>query len=269
MKILFHGKFHATAFASLILTTVAASDAFAGQEIVSLRGKSPTTSKAAPQKSQPSKASADDPYADEELPKTNDSLEGLNRKTFKFNHQFYRFIAKPVAKATVFLIPAPVLNALGQALENIESPVRITSCLLQAKGKRAAQETGKMVLNSTLGIGGLWKPSNKVESLKDVPAEDIGQTLGCWGIPAGPYLVLPVLGPSSVRDAVGKGGDALLNPAQWVPISNVKTITTTTQAVVENPDRMDTYDTATRDALDPYIAVREGYTAYRAAAVRK
>jgi len=214
-------------------------------------------------------ATADDPYADEITKTSNDACEGLNRQTFKFNHQFYRFVARPIAKATTFVIPAPVLTALGQALENLESPVRITSCLLQAKTKRAAQETGKLVLNSTLGVGGLWKPSDRVDSLKNVPPEDLGQTFGNWGIPQGPYLVLPVLGPSSFRDAVGKVGDAFLHPAQWVPVSGVKAATKATQAVVENPDRLDVYDAATKDALDPYIGMREAYLEYRAAAVRK
>ena len=215
------------------------------------------------------KTNADDPYADEDVPKTNDALEKVNRGTFKFNHQFYRFVARPVAKATVFIIPTPVLSALGNVLENLESPVRITSCLLQAKGKRAAQETGKLLLNSTLGVGGLWKPSDRMPELKDVPAEDVGQAFGKWGVPPGPYLVLPVLGPSSARDAVGKAADSLLHPSMWVNASGVKTAATATQAVVENPDRMEAYDAATQDALDPYIGMREAFTAYRAAAVRK
>ncbi len=212
---------------------------------------------------------ADDPYADEDVPKTNDALEKVNRGTFKFNHQFYRFVARPVAKATVFIIPTPVLSALGNVLENLESPVRITSCLLQAKGKRAAQETGKLLLNSTLGVGGLWKPSDRMPELKDVPAEDVGQAFGKWGVPPGPYLVLPVLGPSSARDAVGKVGDSLLHPSVWVHVAGVKTAATATQAVVENPDRMEAYDTATQDAVDPYIGMREAFTSYRAAAIRK
>gem|GEM_PF-585932 len=214
-------------------------------------------------------STADDPYADEIIKKPNDTCEGLNRQTFKFNHQFYRFVARPIAKVTTFIIPPPVLNALGNALENLESPVRITSCVLQGKAKRAAQETGKLVLNSTVGVGGLWKPSDRVNSLKNVPPEDLGQTFGNWGIPQGPYLVLPVLGPSSIRDAIGKGGDKFLHPARWVPVSGVKTATTATQAVVENPDRLDVYDAATKDALDPYIGMREAYLEYRAAAVRK
>ena len=261
-----------TAFISLILLNASTPNSLAGSDKVFKPSKLPPNSsngvRNATSKQGPT-ATADDPYADEVTKKSNDACEGLNRQTFKFNHQFYRFVARPIAKVTTFIIPPPVLNALGQALENLESPVRITSCLLQAKTKRAAQETGKLVLNSTLGVGGLWKPSDRVNSLKNVPPEDLGQTFGNWGIPQGPYLVIPVLGPSSVRDAVGKVGDTFLHPAQWVSVSGVKTAATATQAVVENPDRLDVYDATTKDALDPYIGMREAYLEYRAAAVRK
>ena len=261
-----------TAIISLILLNASAANLLAGSDKDFKPSKLPPNSsngvRNATSKQGPT-ATADDPYADEVTKKSNDACEGLNRQTFKFNHQFYRFVARPIAKVTTFIIPPPVLNALGQALENLESPVRITSCLLQAKTKRAAQETGKLVLNSTLGVGGLWKPSDRVNSLKNVPPEDLGQTFGNWGIPQGPYLVIPVLGPSSVRDAVGKVGDTFLHPAQWVSVSGVKTAATATQAVVENPDRLDVYDATTKDALDPYIGMREAYLEYRAAAVRK
>lgn len=270
MKPFLCGALPSTALISIILLNASTSNLEAGSgkvlKPIKSRGHS---SNAGPNAKRQSKATADDPYADEVANKSNDACDGLNRKTFKFNHQFYRFVARPIAKVTTFAIPAPVLNSLGQAFDNLESPVRIVSSLLQGKGKRAAQETGKLVMNSTLGVGGLFKPSDRVPSLKDIPAEDLGQTFGKWGIPQGPYLVLPVLGPSSARDAVGKVGDTLLHPAQWVPISGVKTAITATQAAVENPDRLDTYDATTKDALDPYIGMREAYLEYRAAAVRK
>lgn len=211
----------------------------------------------------------DDPYGDEQVRPINDSLETFNRAMFAINHQFYRFVAKPLAKVTVFLIPEPVLNAAGRVFDNVESPVRIASSLLQGKFKRAGQETGKLLVNSTVGVGGLWKPSDRIESLKDVPAEDVGQAFGNWGVPAGPYLVLPVLGPSSVRDLVGKVGDTCLNPESWLGTEEFKRLIHTCQAVVENPDRMETYDNATGDAVDPYVSMRESFVSYRRNAVAK
>lgn len=214
-------------------------------------------------------ATPDDPYGDEAEMKVYDPLEKINRGTFAFNSLFYKYIGKPLAKFTDFLIPAPVMTAANHVFENIESPIRITSSILQGKGQRALKETGKLIVNSTVGIGGVWKPSDKIESLKNVPAEDIGQTFGVWGVPEGPYLVLPVLGPSSARDLVGRVGDNCLTPTTWLGTSKFRTITRASKAVVENPNRMDTYDAATQDALDKYIALREAYTSYRNGAIER
>ncbi len=214
-------------------------------------------------------ATEDDPYGDEQAHKTNDVFEKGNRKIFAFNHQFYRFVSRPIAKATTFILREHLLTALGHVFENAEAPVRITASLLQGKFQRAGQETEKLVVNSTIGVGGLWKPSDRINGLKDVPTEDMGQTFGTWGIPSGPYLVVPVLGPSSVRDLPGKVADLCLNPTTWLGSGDFKTWSAVSQNVVENPDRLDAYDGATADALDPYIAMREAFTSYRESAVKK
>ncbi len=214
-------------------------------------------------------ATPDDPYGDEQVREANDPFEKVNRATFAFNHQFYRFIARPLADLTRFILRDRGLEAASNVFENIEAPVRIVSSLLQAKVHRAGQETGKLLLNSTVGVGGLWKPSERIDSLKNVPSEDVGQAFGSWGIPAGQYLVVPILGPSSTRDLVGKAGDTCLQPLTWVGGTEFRTWYKGTKTVVENPNRMETYDNATVDAVDPYIALREAYTSYRKAAVQK
>ncbi len=212
-------------------------------------------------------ATPEDPYGDEAEMKVYDPFEKFNRGVFAFNAVLYKYVTKPLAKFTEFILPAPVLTAANRVIDNVESPVRITSSLLQGKGHRAAQETGKLLVNSTIGIGGIWKPSDRIESLAKVPSEDIGQAFGVWGIPSGPYLVLPALGPSSARDLVGRAGDSLLSPTTWVGSTKFRNYSRAGKAVVENPDRMKTYDAATEDALDKYIALREAYTSYRNAAV--
>ena len=211
----------------------------------------------------------DDPYGDEQVRQTPDPLEKINRGIFAFNHQFYRFVAKPVADATKFILPKPVRTALVHVIDNLETPVRVASCLLQGKIKRAGQETGKFIVNSTLGAGGLWNPAEKIDSLKAIPSEDVGQAIGSWGVPSGPYLVLPVLGPSSARDLVGKVGDVCLTPMTWISPHTVSTLTNASVAVVKNPDRMDVYDAATEDAIDAYISMRESYRSYRENEIRK
>jgi phospholipid-binding lipoprotein MlaA len=214
-------------------------------------------------------ATVDDPYGDEQVRQSLDPWEKFNRGVFAFNHQFYRFVAKPLARFTKLILPPPLRTGLENAVENIESPVRITASLLQGKFERSGRETGKLLVNSTLGIGGLWKASDRIAALKNVPSEDMGQTFGTWGIPAGPYLVLPVLGPSSARDLPGKAADACLSPTLWLNENTVSTITSISKGVIENPNRMETYDAATQDALDPYISMRESFVNYRKNAVAK
>ena len=214
-------------------------------------------------------ATHDDPYGDEQVRKASDPFEKMNRGVFAFNHQFYRLVTKPLAKFTNFILPTPVRTALEHVVENVEAPVRITSSLLQGKFKRAGQETGKLLVNSTVGIGGLWKPSDQIAGLKDVPREDMGQTFGKWGIPAGPYLVVPVLGPSSMRDLPGKAADSYLSPTVYLNKHTLSTITGVSKAVIENPHRMEIYDDTTSDALDPYISMRESFTSYRRSAVER
>ena len=209
------------------------------------------------------------PEEEEIQSQASDPFERLNRGTFAFNHQVYRFVLKPLSRLTTFLVPEPVLDAVGNVFENLKSPVRITSSLLQGKGRRAAQETGKLLVNSTVGVGGLWKASDRLAGLKNVPEEDFGQTFGVWGVKAGPYLVLPVLGPRSVRDLVGMGADVCATPQTWVSAGNLNAWSTVADNVQRNPDRMQTYDDATKDALDPYIAVREAYSSYRANVVAR
>lgn len=209
------------------------------------------------------------PEEDEEHPRASDPFERVNRGIFAFNDQVYRFILKPLSRVTTFLLPQPALDAIGNVFDNLKSPVRISACLLQGKGQRAAQETGKLLVNSTVGLGGMWKASDRIAKMRDVPEEDFGQTFGVWGIKPGPFLVVPVLGPRSLRDLVGAGADVCASPQTWVSAGNINVWATVSDNVQRNPDRMQAYDDATKDALDPYVSVREGYTAYRENVVRR
>ena len=209
------------------------------------------------------------PEEEEEHPQASDPIERVNRGVFVLNHQIYRFVLKPLSRVTTFLVPQPALDAVGNVFENLKSPVRISASLLQGKGHRAAQEAGKLLVNSTVGLGGLWKPSDRIAKLKDVPEEDFGQTFGVWGIKPGPFIVVPVLGPRSLRDLVGAGVDVCASPQTWVSAGNINVWATASDNVQRNPDRMQAYDDATNDALDPYIAMREAYTAYRRGVVER
>lgn len=215
-----------------------------------------------------------DEYA---APRVADPLEPVNRVVFKFNDGFYTHVLRPFTHGYERAVPSPVRRGLGNFFDNLKFPVRFVSCVLQAKPRRAVRETGKFLLNSTVGVGGLVRVSDSVPELAAVPAEDVGQTLGAWGIGSGPYLVLPILGPSSLRDTVGLAGNTLLNPPNWSATERTvqgydSTWRLGTQAldfVNASPDQIRNYDSFKQSAVDPYTAVRNGYLQHRAAAVKK
>lgn len=228
-----------------------------------------------------STTSADDEYAGfEGVPeeKVRDPLEGFNRAMFKFNDGLTTVVLRPLAKGYAYVVPRPVRTGVSNFFANVRFPVRFVGALLQGKLKRSVQETGKFLVNTTAGVGGLIRVSDHVPSLADVPVEDIGQTLGVWGIPAGPYLVIPVLGPSDLRDLVGSAGDYALYPGNWYSVGivdhkylsdGVNYGLRATDGVNRLPKAVDAYDQMKADAVDPYIAMRNGYISYRAAAVKQ
>ena len=205
--------------------------------------------------------------------KVHDPIEPVNRGVFWFNHQLYTYVAKPFSTAYKFVLPEPVRHGIRNAYDNIRFPVRFVNHTLQGRFDRTAKETGKFLVNTTAGVGGVMKPSEKIPALADVPSADTGQTFAKWGVPHGPYLVFPVIGPSSCRDLVGTAGDTALNPVSWVTFlfggAAWTTGVTAPSGAHSLPDRMDTYDLATKDALDPYVSARTGYIQYRDAAAKR
>lgn len=196
-----------------------------------------------------------------------DPIEPVNRGTFWLNHQIYRFVLRPVSKTYETVIPKPVRTGVFNVFDNIAFPVRFVNDTLQGNFKRAGQETGKFVINSTLGVAGIMRPSEKFPTFADVPGADTGQTFAKWGIGHGPYIVLPIIGPSSARDTVGLAGDYALNPVSWVSIlfgGYYWTIAiSATDTVRGLPGRFGSYDGATKNSLDPYLAARSAYSQYR------
>jgi len=174
-------------------------------------------------------------------------------------------------------VPRPVRTGVSNFFDNLQYPVRFINSVLQGKIKRSAQETGKFVVNTTAGLGGLIRVSDHISSLADVPPEDFGLTLGGWGISPSPYIVIPVLGPSDFRDSVGFAGDLAMSPLNWAglgiicyPYSNtVGTALSGTRYANGVPKAVESYDELTSAAVDPYIAMRNAYLSYRAAQLKK
>ena len=212
------------------------------------------------------------------MQKVNDPLLPFNRTMFRFQRQAQQLRDTPLCTWIRHGGPSPVRNGITNFFDNLQFPVRFVNSVLQGKITRSAQETGKFVINSTAGVGGFIRVSDHISGLADIPAEDFGQTLGVWGIPPGPYLVVPVLGPSDCRDLVGFAGDYVISPLNWhtlgiihcAYISNAASLALSAIRYVNGlPKTIDDYDQLKSGAVDPYVAIRDAYLSYRAAQIKK
>ena len=140
-----------------------------------------------------------------------DPYESFNRKSHSFNDTLDKYIARPAAKIYTSTLPDPVEKGVVNFFSNLDELTNIMNDLLQAKFGQAANDTGRFLINSTLGIGGLFDVAERA-GLPKSEGEDFGQTLGAWGIGEGPYLMLPLVGPSTLRDAPSKYIDSFANP---------------------------------------------------------
>lgn len=195
-----------------------------------------------------------------------DPIEPFNRAMFWFNDKLYVYLLKPVARA-YRVVPEPARVSVGNFFSNLATPVRFANSLLQFRFPDAGRELGRFVVNTTWGVGGLFDPAHKHLgwNKKD---EDLGQTLGYFGIPAGPYLVLPVFGPSNPRDALGRIGDGFLDPWPYVLDETWEVIAVKTYDRINwlSLDR-DTYEGIKREQLDPYLFIRDAYAQRREAMI--
>jgi len=141
-------------------------------------------------------------------------FEGVSRAMFKFNHVLDKALFKPVAKGYRAL-PVPIRKGTGNAVDNLRSLLTFSNHVLQGDFREAGTTAGRFAVNTTVGILGFFDPATKL-GLKEQGKEDFGQTLGRWGVDSGCYFVLPVLGPTTVRDAVGKVGNVFLDPIYQV-----------------------------------------------------
>lgn len=203
-----------------------------------------------------------------------DPLEPLNRATFKLNDGLYNFVLRPISKGYTTVLPSPVRQGIDNVYDNVKFPVRFLNSGLQGKFKRAGQEVQKFGVNTFAGFGGLIKQSDRIPSLANVPEEDSGQTLATWGVGHGPYIVLPVLGPSTAREVVGLAGDYALNPVNWGfalkgDADDWAWIPPTGNNLRLLPHQLEKYDDSKANAIDPYMAVRSTYIQNRNSAAKE
>lgn len=186
---------------------------------------------------------------------TPDPIEPVNRVSFEVTDEGMRWIVVPLSRGYRVILPEPARRSVSKFGANLAYPVRLINTLLQGKFIGARDETGRFVINTTVGILGLFDPAKRwgIEPWK----EDFGQTFGKWGMDDGFYFFIPALGPSSGRDAVGRIGDSLANPATYIPglslFLNFNDLTF----------RVDDYQRLTNSQSDPYVLLREVWTVTR------
>ena len=206
----------------------------------------------------------DAPWLEDEDEELNvyDPLETINRGTFWFNDKLYFYLLKPVARGYRWIMPEPLMLGIGNFFSNLASPVRIINAGLQGKFADAGNELTRFGVNTTIGIGGLFDTAKDHFNLKKKD-EDTGQTLGFYGIGPGPYLVLPFFGPSSFRDGLGLLADSRMDLTYylWEDLDYWAAIVLKTVNTVALDK--DTYEGIKRDALDPYLFIRDAWTQYR------
>lgn len=203
-----------------------------------------------------------DPEALQAYKEANDPIEPLNRKIFAFNKGLDDAIMKPVAKAYRSTIPAFARDSIRNFLNNVNSHRTFVNDVLQGEPGRAAETAMRFFVNTTLGFFGFFDVAGQWGLERHT--EDFGQTLAVWGAGEGPYLMLPLLGPSNVRDTAGRVVDKFMDPLTYVAPNNIEyTIASTTSLIVDVVDSrsrvIEELEDLERNSLDLYATIRSLY----------
>jgi phospholipid-binding lipoprotein MlaA len=192
-----------------------------------------------------------------------DPLEGFNRGVYKFNDVSDKAVFKPIAGAYKAVMPTPVRSGVSNFFANLKTFVTTINQVLQFKFNKAAESAGRFVINSTIGIAGLFDVASK----QGIPQykEDFGQTLGYWGVGNGAYLMLPFFGPSTLRDTGGLIADSMtVDPIAYVDDPRARNIIIGTKFIDTRAQLLPGSDLLDEAALDPYTFMRDAYLQRRA-----
>ncbi len=197
-----------------------------------------------------------------------DPLRRYNRAMTTFNDRAYRWVIEPTASGYAKVMPEPVRRSIQRFFKNLGYPIRLVNNTLQLKGGAALEETSRFLINSTMGVGGLFDPATSRFDLEP-RNEDFGQTLGYYGLGGGFHVVLPILGPSNVRDAFGILVDGFLDPVYYVegvyPGLAIKGVDAINYASLH----LGEYERLTAEAIDLYIFLRNAYEQNREKQIRE
>jgi phospholipid-binding lipoprotein MlaA len=197
-------------------------------------------------------ATIEDDYRD-----PRDPLESYNRAMHTFNDELDKAIIKPIAEGYRAITPKPVDRSITNFFANLDDVTSAINNLLQFKLHRAASDVGRILVNSTIGILGFFDVASNMNMQKY--DEDFGQTLGTWGVGPGPYFVLPILGPSSIRDTFGLVADWYTDPVSYVEDHDVRYGLIALRGIDARADLLTASKVLDEAALDPYSFTRDAY----------
>ncbi len=204
-------------------------------------------------------------FDDASFAEISDPFETINRGVFWFNDKLYFYFAKPIARAYRH-VPEPFRISISNFFQNLRTPISIVNATLQGKFAGAGEELMRFATNTTIGIGGLYDPAREHFNLRPQD-EDTGQTLGYYGIGPGPYLLLPIIGPSSLRDGIGLIGDAQTSLVYHLWGRGKDNYDYIGAYIGDRINTLsldkDTYEGIKKDALDPYLFMRDAFAQYR------
>jgi phospholipid-binding lipoprotein MlaA len=202
-------------------------------------------------------APANDPAATDAFKAANDEFEPTNRVIFDANMAVDRYTLKPISYVYKEVVPKEGRQAVGSFLDNLRTPVILANDLLQGEWNRAMDTVVRFAANTTFGIGGLFDVAADLGYQKH--DEDFGQTLAVWGVQEGPYLMLPLFGPSNPRDAVGRAVDMVFDPISWLAPSWANWTRFGVSGVHVRADHYDELNDLEKSSLDFYAAIRSLY----------
>jgi phospholipid-binding lipoprotein MlaA len=205
-----------------------------------------------------------------------DPLSGYNRVMTSFNHAAMTNVLIPVSKGYKKVVPEGARSSIGNFFHNLFYPVRFANNLLQGKFKNALDETNRFLLNTTVGFLGFADVSTDIYKIEQ-HNEDFGQTLGYWGVPAGPHIVLPILGPTNLRDASSTFADGWISPTSYINQRGINLVNTYFEAASVNVVRSVNglsfdyggYEAMTKDAIDLYPLLKNMYEQRREAQIKE
>jgi len=200
---------------------------------------------------------------------SSDPWQGFNRNMFGVHQAVDGVVLEPVARGYRAITPRPVRTGVLNFLRNLKAPVIFANDVLQGEVGRAGNTAGRFAINTTLGIGGIFDPATSMGLERH--DEDFGQTLAVWGIPSGPYLFVPLMGPTTVRDGAGQLVDSVFDPLTWADFDDVDTVRAARGVMTGIATRellIEQIDSFEAQGGDLYVTYRSAYEVSREAAIQ-